>query len=759
MKKVLALLLIFSMILGNFTVFAESEILGSITVNHIDKDSLEVLETEILADLEMGEHIVTSKLISGYELADTVTKLVYLEEGKEHQDINFEYVKIPEVPQYDNLVHVIQLDSDGNEISRESRYVDWETTEYFDIATHYEDKLLHNPTVVDRIAEGTNWSFNYTIIGDKLRVENLAKEEDNADFTYTIIIQYEKFQPKINVVYWDGYEILDTEIFEYESLGLKTINIKNFDGYELLEEDVLEVELEYPNFEVETWIKYNKIPDVIENPLEFDNLVHITYVNQETGEVFFAKSYPAPIGETYQIPITMFYEDEMLEVDGTDGGWMVYSDYPFEDEFMPYELDYYNIDENYLSNLTIFIPSSEENNVYSYTMNIPVIFKKVIPQVLVKYFDGEELLDSELIEFDSLGEKTITAKEIEGYEVIGDKTKVIEFKFPDNKPFYVHIVNFEYKKIDDKTIPIPTHKPLPPKFEPKQPTIPTITEAPEEEPEEEPEETIIIENIPEGKFVSRWKGHKIIEKPIKIETKQIVEFEFPNEVLEKEGLQPRLYKWNEEKQKWVALATKIDGNKVKSYEKVEGYIAVFGVKQPRFNDVEGNEWFAEKLDRANGFAIVEGIKVGEQIKLDAEKELTRKELYAMVGRIFGAVPKGETSLYNELDYIVVKHNDEWFEPYFAEFYKKGIADRVFTKEEANEKVTRLEVLELLTTMISRVEKIEMVDLNSFKDTKELNTQIAEIVKGFPDNTLRPHQEVTRIETITFLVNALEKLGW
>lgn len=439
MKKIIFAFVIFSLILMNSYVFAEGDILGSITVKHIDKDTLEILETEFFDGLEIGEYTLSSIFINNYELDDTVTKTVYLEE-REHQEINFKYIKIPEV-----------------------------------------------------------------------------------------------------------------------------------------------VELEY------------------------DNLVHVSYINQESGEVFFAKSYPAPIGETYQIPIPMFYEDEMLEVAGTDGGWIWYSDYPFEDEFMPYELDYYNIDESYLSNLTIFIPSSEENKVYSYTMNITVNFKKVIPQVLVNYFDGEELLDGELIEFDNLGEKTITAKEIEGYEVVGNKTQVIEFKFPDNQPFYFQKVNFEYKKIDDKTIPIPIPKPLPPKFEPIQPTIPTITE--------EPEEVIIIENIPimenipltenipEGEFVSRWKGHKIIEKPIKYSEKEIIKIELSNKLLEK-GLQPRFYKWNTQKEKWVALATKINGNTVETYEKVGGYVALFGVKQPRFDDVKGDEWFIEKLDRANGLAII-----------------------------------------------------------------------------------------------------------------------------------------------------------
>lgn len=748
MKKIIFAFVIFSLILMNSYVFAEGDILGSITVKHIDKDTLEILETEFFDGLEIGEYTLSSIFINNYELDDTVTKTVYLEE-REHQEINLKYIKIPEVVEleYDNLVHVIQLDSDGNEISRESRYVDWGATEYFDVKTYYQDSLLHNPSVISREAEGSNWGFKDAIIGDKLRVVNLAREEDKADFTYTLFIQYEKFQPKINVVYWDGYEILDTEEIEYDSLGLKSINTKNFDGYEL-EEDILEVELEYPNFEKEIWIEYKKL-DVP----QYDNLVHVSYINQESGEVFFAKSYPAPIGETYQIPIPMFYEDEMIEMVSSDCEWVLYNDYPFEDDFEPIEIDYNDIDENFQSNLKVNIPSSDENKVYSYSIKCLIYYSKVVPQVMVNYLEEDNFLDGEIIEFGSLGEKNIVAKEIKGYEIIGDKAIIVNFSYPDNRPFYFQTVNFEYRKIEEQFSPIPT----PIKSKPIQPINPIIKEKSEEKVIVE--DVPLTENIPEGEFVSRWEGHKIIEKPIKYSEKEIIKIELSNKLLEK-GLQPRFYKWNTQKEKWVALATKINGNTVETYEKVGGYVALFGVKQPWFDDVKGDEWFIEKLDRANGFALIEGIKDGEQLMLNPNRELTRKELYAMVGRIFGAVPKGETSLYNELDYIVEGQDPDWYTPYLHEFYYKGVIDRIFTREQANEKVTRLEALELLTKMLNRVEQMDILDLNIFIDSDSTDIGFVSIVDGFPDGTLKlNNNNINRIEAVTMLVNALEELGW
>ncbi|TAH59625.1 MAG: hypothetical protein EWM50_07740, partial [Gottschalkiaceae bacterium] len=237
-----------------------------------------------------------------------------------------------------------------------------------------------------------------------------------------------------------------------------------------------------------------------------------------------------------------------------------------------------------------------------------------------------------------------------------------------------------------------------------------------------------------------------------------VKIELSNELLKTE-LQPRFYMWNTEKEKWVALATKIEGNTVETYGEVDGYVAVFGVKQPSFDDIKGDEWFIEKLDRANGFALIEGIEDGEQLKLEPNKELTRKELYTMVARIFGAVPKGQTSLYNELDFIDEGQGSDWYIPYLQEFHNAGIIDKEFSKEQADEKVTRLEALELLTKMLNRVENVDTLDLSKFNDVDNVNVRIASVVDGFPDGTLRLNNNLSRIEVITIIVNVLEELGW
>lgn len=131
----------------------------------------------------------------------------------------------------------------------------------------------------------------------------------------------------------------------------------------------------------------------------------------------------------------------------------------------------------------------------------------------------------------------------------------------------------------------------------------------------------------------------------------------------------------------------------------------------------------------------------------------------MVSRIFGAVPEGQTSLYNELDYIVEGQGSNWYEPYVWELKDKGVNNILTSEQEVDEIITRQEALMLLSEMIYRVEEVEELDLSEFKDVDNVNIKVASVVDGFPDRTLRLGKNLSRIEAITMLVNTLEKLGW
>ena len=291
-----------------------------------------------------------------------------------------------------------------------------------------------------------------------------------------------------------------------------------------------------------------------------------------------------------------------------------------------------------------------------------------------------------------------------------------------------------------------------------------------------------FENIPQDKFISRWLGSETVSEPSKVATNRylikINKEELQN--LEDRGLTPRLYQWNEKKQKWVALATRINGNLVETYEKVNGYVAVFAVKQPSFSDVKSDDWFSEIADRANGFAIIEGYKnKNGNTTLKPSNTITRSEFYAMIARVFGALPKGQTTLYSTLDLKspneaekILSNTEykvaDWAKPYVASLHEKGVIKEIEGYTDLRANITRIEAMDALSKLLNKVENVDEIDLNKFKDVQEIEKyeklsreelNIADIISGYEDGTLKPNENLTRAEAITLIINALEKLGW
>ncbi|MGJ0847770.1 S-layer homology domain-containing protein [Tissierella praeacuta] len=293
-----------------------------------------------------------------------------------------------------------------------------------------------------------------------------------------------------------------------------------------------------------------------------------------------------------------------------------------------------------------------------------------------------------------------------------------------------------------------------------------------------------LENIPLDKFIARWENHEAISKqPIRIEEKSKPKFNIYEEqfdILNKKGLTPRIYKWNEEKEKWVALATKVEGNKIETYEDIEGYVAVFAVKQPIFSDIKGNEWFTEITDRANGLALIEGFKDNkDNVILKPNSNISKAEFYTITSRLFGALKEGENSLYNVLDLKQMEDAERvlaptkyevpnWAKPYTASLYEKGIIKETEGHTDLSKEITRIEGMNILSKLLKQVEDVDSIDISKFKDSKEIkeyerivgeNVELADVVKGYQDKTLRPNNKMTRAEALTIIINALEKLGW
>lgn len=265
------------------------------------------------------------------------------------------------------------------------------------------------------------------------------------------------------------------------------------------------------------------------------------------------------------------------------------------------------------------------------------------------------------------------------------------------------------------------------------------------------------------KFVSRHKGNvPISNAPINRATNGVVTITLTNAEKSKlsNSLTPVIYKWDSATSKWIAMATKVNGNTLTTYKSAKGYVAVFGISQPKFADVKENDWFFRYIERANNLSLLEGSKDKDGIlKANPNATISRAELYTMVSRLFGATTKGKSTLYNEFNYITEKSGKEWYQPYIQEYVNKKIISKMFTEKQASEEIKREEVVVLLTKMLELVEDIDYINMNDFTDTRGKNIKIANIIQGYEDGTLRLDNKITRAEALTLIINAIEELGW
>ena len=118
-------------------------------------------------------------------------------------------------------------------------------------------------------------------------------------------------------------------------------------------------------------------------------------------------------------------------------------------------------------------------------------------------------------------------------------------------------------------------------------------------------------------------------------------------VYDKEVLQPnskrvpRVYYWNEEIEKWIALASyEKENGQVEAINdgEYQGWFNVFGIIEPKFLDVN-DHWAEPVVNRMNGLGIVEGYPEDgllRYIKLD--QNITRAEFTSLLYRILNINP-------------------------------------------------------------------------------------------------------------------------
>ena len=174
--------------------------------------------------------------------------------------------------------------------------------------------------------------------------------------------------------------------------------------------------------------------------------------------------------------------------------------------------------------------------------------------------------------------------------------------------------------------------------------------------------------------------------------------------MDKKGLTPRLFRFDETKKLWTPVKTEYNNGIVQTINNVTGTYAVFGASEPKFSDVKDNAWFSEDLDLAKAYGLISGIINDKgEYEFQGDKTTSRAEFYTMVARLFGAKDEDGFSLYNILE-GKGKGTSNWWTPYQEALEAAGFIEN---NGDVNAPITRLEAMELLTMLMNKADKSVM----------------------------------------------------
>ena len=251
---------------------------------------------------------------------------------------------------------------------------------------------------------------------------------------------------------------------------------------------------------------------------------------------------------------------------------------------------------------------------------------------------------------------------------------------------------------------------------------------------------------------------------------------------EAKGLQERAYYFNEQYQRWVALASypQADGSVLVKddggYSNV--WITLYAVQQPTFTDISGY-WAEDVINRMNGLALIEGYPIpGDPNQLDRtagpDRNITRAEFVTIVTRALGCLPPDEQKLYGvlpplsqESDQILsgITGIPDWSRDFVADAVYGGlVVGRPDGDFGGNDPITRIEAAIIISNMLKRLPNYQPADLAQFADAADVPDWAKEgvangVLTGYPDGTLQPNEPITRAEAMVTILKMLRALGW
>ncbi|WAM31244.1 endo-1,4-beta-xylanase [Caldicellulosiruptor naganoensis] len=250
----------------------------------------------------------------------------------------------------------------------------------------------------------------------------------------------------------------------------------------------------------------------------------------------------------------------------------------------------------------------------------------------------------------------------------------------------------------------------------------------------------------------------LVEKPIKvtIENGNVVkpvklEVKVEPQVFKDDNI-PVAFAYDEQKGKWLPVATKKDVSSVTITTNKVGTVAVVVARLDEiYKDISKDNWAYDTFKKA----VTSGLIVGyEDMTLKPTKQVSFAEAAVVAQRAFEIAPKQEGT---------VKNTPQWA----AQAIKALLDNEVITEvDDANRPLTRIEAVAIIMKLLEQSgvdiepKELEFTDLleQSSIDVEYLAKAYSlGIVKGYPDKTFRPQNTITRAEFIALIMRALDVL--
>lgn len=229
----------------------------------------------------------------------------------------------------------------------------------------------------------------------------------------------------------------------------------------------------------------------------------------------------------------------------------------------------------------------------------------------------------------------------------------------------------------------------------------------------------------------------------------------------------KIYWYNENKQRWEYVGGTYDSEKQQVFADLphfSKYALIYNPEQRLFSDLTGR-WSEHIVYRLSSIGVIDGFMRENRWVFAPQTQINRQEFIKLL--VTAADRQVGTQVWDEA-YMDGEDVSSWAVPYVAaaleEGWLKGVARNGDIWLEPTRSITRAEAAVMMARMLDESSEIDQGKDVFIKDRKDIPVWAVEdverlyeagLLSGYPDQTFRPNQMITREEAAVLVMNLLD----